>query len=108
MASDDEPLWLTEVYAMFKGARKRDYLVLDEGASPTQRREKERGEEKKKKTNFLTTTTPAVLQIQPSRENPIDLGHLGILLVLDKQRNGRFYRTELIEFQKVRAKRRAR
>lgn len=51
MASDDEPLWLTEVYAMFKGARKRDYLVLDEGASPTQRREKER-ERKKKKPRF--------------------------------------------------------
>jgi hypothetical protein len=31
MADDDEPAWLTEVYAVFKGARKRDYLVLDEG-----------------------------------------------------------------------------
>ena len=67
----EEPEWLTEVFSIFRHARKRDYLVLDE-----------------------------VLQIQPSRETPIELAHLGILLVLDKHRNGRFYRSELIEFHK--------
>ena len=70
-AASEEPEWLTEVFSIFRHARKRDYLVLDE-----------------------------VLQIQPSRENPIELAHLGILLVLDKHRNGRFYRSELIEFHK--------
>jgi hypothetical protein len=57
----ENPPWLEEVFQIFKAARKRDFLVLDE-----------------------------VLQIQPSRENPVDLAHLGILLVLDKQRNGRY------------------
>ena len=67
----EEPPWLTDVFNTFKAARKRDYLVLDE-----------------------------LLMIEPQRENPIEMAHLGILLVLDKHRNGRFYRKELIEFHK--------
>jgi hypothetical protein len=60
MADDDEPAWLTEVYAVFKGARKRDYLVLDEGAPQTL---------KQRHTADRVTPHPPVLQIQPSREN---------------------------------------
>jgi len=42
-----------------------------------------------------------VLQMQPFREHPVDIAHLGTLFVLDKDKDGRFTEQEFIAFAQM-------
>jgi len=42
-----------------------------------------------------------MLQIQPPRENPVDLSHLGTLYLMDKRLSGRFYAEDLYDFAEI-------
>eukprot|EP00727_Mastigamoeba_balamuthi_P002527 m51a1_g12271 hypothetical protein (200) ;mRNA; f:215703-216436 len=62
---------MQEKYPSSKGAVHRSHLVLDE-----------------------------LLAVQPPREHPIDLAHLGTLYAVDTDKNGRFEEPEMVEFVK--------
>jgi len=61
--------YITEEFQKANQGNPRDYLVLDQ-----------------------------IMQVQPPRENPIDLQHIGALYIMDKRLCGRFYYEDLLDF----------
>jgi len=64
--------YIAEEFQKVNQGNPRDYLVLDQ-----------------------------IMQIQPPRENPIDLSHLGTLYIMDKRLCGRFYYEDLLDFGEI-------
>jgi len=62
-------VYIAEEFQKANNDMQRDYLVLDQ-----------------------------IIQIQPPRESPIDLTHLGTLYIMDKRMCGRFYYEDLLDF----------